>query len=165
MGRIMTAFRAFFAVLSRGGEAIKFREERKVEPAAPSEKPAADCLDLLSRLQERARFVDFLTEDISGLDDAQVGAAVRNIHRDLKKTLDEYFKLEPIVEGAEGDPVEVPAGFDAYAFRLQGQVAGNPPYRGRIVHPGWRAVAVTLPARAEEATGNVVHPAEIEMGG
>lgn len=165
MGRIMTAFRAFFAVLSDGEEAIKFRREKKREAAKLFEKPAADCLDLLARFQERARLVDFLMEDLAPLDDAQVGAAVRNIHRDLRRTLDDHFKFEPITDGREGDPLEVPAGFDPYAYRLQGQVAGDPPYRGRIVHPGWRAVSVTLPARAEEATGDVVHPAEIELGG
>lgn len=165
MGRIMTAFRAFFAVLSDGEEAVKFRRERKREAKSLFERPAADCLDLLARLQERARFVDFLMEDLSGLDDAQVGAAVRNIHRDLRRALDDHFKLEPVTDGREGDPLEVPSGFDPYSFRLQGRVAGDPPYRGRIVHPGWRAVAVSLPARAEEATGEVVHPAEIELGG
>ena len=40
--------------------------------------------------------------------------------------------------------MEVPAGFDAGRYRLTGNVTGEPPFRGRLVHPGWEATDVRV---------------------
>src|SRR4051794_37026728 len=50
------------------------------KPAAPP-KPALDPLQLLAILQREGRLVDFLMEDLQGIPDAQVGAAVREVHQ------------------------------------------------------------------------------------
>src|SRR5687767_11000204 len=49
-------------------------------PAGPP-KPTGESVRLLALLQTEARLVDFLMEDIAAAPDAQVGQAVREIHR------------------------------------------------------------------------------------
>lgn len=130
--------------------------------AAPPAPPSSDAaLRLLALFQQEGRLVDFLLEDIAGYDDGQVGAAVRSIHAGCRAVLDERLKLERILGGEDGDTVEVPAGFDAAAVRVTGNVAGSPPFRGTLQHSGWRAVKISLP----ESSGDVriVAPAEVEV--
>jgi len=77
--------------------------------------------------------------------DAQIGAAARDVHRDCGTVLQRMFALRPAVADEEGKDVEIPAGFDAGRWRLTGNVTGEPPFRGRLVHPGWEATACELP--------------------
>src|SRR5438034_935106 len=59
----------------------------KLEPTAPKQPEAPqrpqrnDALTLLATLQREARLIDFLKESIGEYSDAQIGAAVRDIHR------------------------------------------------------------------------------------
>ena len=39
----------------------------------------------------------------------------------------------------------MPAGFDPGRWRLTGNVTGEPPFHGRLVHPGWEATICELP--------------------
>jgi uncharacterized protein DUF2760 len=132
-------------------------------PAPPAEPSGLAALRLLATLQEEGRLVDFFTEDIAPYSDEQVGAATRGIHASCRKALTAAVALEPVMAGTEGDAVTVPAGFDAAAIRLTGNVSGAPPFSGVLRHPGWRATAVTLPARAGHDP-HVVAPAEVEIG-
>jgi hypothetical protein len=70
----------------------------------------------------------------------------------------------PVVAGEEGSSVDIPAGFDAGRFRLTGNVAGEPPFRGSLVHHGWEAARCTIPqwAGSDEAA-RVVAPAEVQL--
>jgi hypothetical protein len=121
-------------------------------------------LTLLAVLQREGRLIDFLKEPITGYDDAQVGAAVRDIHRDCAAALDRIFGLAPLLDQPDGSPVEVPAGFDAARFQLSGNVAGQPPYRGRLRHPGWQASKLELPRwTGQGGSANVVAAAEVEL--
>src|SRR5687768_10160328 len=133
MGRIGTAFRAFFRALGNAAFAEQVRrllDEQPVQqiaqPAAPPAKvapPAAapvkapphrsEALTLLAVLQREARLVDFLKENIAGYADDQVGSAVREIHRDASAALERMFALQPVRTEAEGATITVPAGFDA----------------------------------------------------
>ncbi len=115
-------------------------------------------------MQREARLVDFLRESLDGLADADIGAAVRNIHRDARKVIDEYLVLEPVMPGDEDAPVTVPRGFDPGEIRLIGQVAGDPPFKGQLRHHGWRVTEVKLPALAEGIDRRVLAPAEVEVG-
>src|SRR4051794_27027006 len=45
------------------------------KPSVPEKEPGSEALLLLSMLQEKGRFVDFLMEDIGGFANEQVGAA------------------------------------------------------------------------------------------
>ena len=74
------------------------------------------------------------------------------------------FALRPAVTEEEGKEVEVPAGFDAGRWRLTGNVTGEPPFHGRLVHPGWEAATCELPTwSGSAAASKIVAPAEVEL--
>jgi hypothetical protein len=182
MSRLGTAFGAFFQSLFRAGVAERVARALRDEPVAiappptPTPAPApnvapsapkppvrSDALTLLSALQREARLVDFLQEPIADYADAQIGAAVRDIHRDCGKVLERMFALQPLVDAAEGSPLEVAGESDEY--RLVGKVGGSPPFKGTLVHPGWVATKCEIPAwTGNVAAAKVVAPAEVEMG-
>ncbi len=138
-----------------------------VVPPAPVPVPAAvrhDALSLLAVLQREARLLDFLKEPIEGYSDAQIGAAVRSVHKDSAAVIERMFGVEPLQAGAEGGPVEVPAGYDPARYRLVGNVPSQGPLRGKLAHPGWQATRSDVPewtGRAEAA--QVIAPAEVEF--
>jgi hypothetical protein len=149
--------------------AVKAPPAPPAAPAAPAAAvaPAArsEALSLLAVLQREARLIDFLKEPIGGYSDAQIGAAVRDVHRDAAAALERLFALRPVMEQAEGASVEVPAGADAAArVRLTGNVAGQPPFRGTLRHQGWQATKVQLPEwSGTPQAAHIVAPAEVEM--
>ncbi len=115
-------------------------------------------------MQRDGRLVDFLEEDLDAYNDAQIGAAVRDIHRGCRKSLHDYLTIEPIINAAEEQRVTVPTDFDPAAIRLVGNVNGSPPFQGVLKHHGWRVKSVHLPllpvARDESS---VLSPAEVEI--
>jgi len=131
-------------------------------PPKPSEPPENAALRLLASLQEDGRLVDFLTEEITGYSDEQIGAATRGIHATCAKALRACVKLEPVLPGREDDTVTVPAGFDPASIRLTGNVQGAPPFTGTLRHAGWRAGGVTIPVRAG-LDPKIIAPAEVEI--
>ena len=141
---------------------------RSSDTAGATSDPMRDrytegAVQLLSLLQKEGRFIDFLQEEIDGYDDAQIGAAVRNIHRDCRRVLAEYIALQPVLSGDEDSPITVEAGFDAAQIRLIGNVTGRPPFNGVLRHHGWQATAVNLPQVQTESAHRVVAPAEVEL--
>ncbi len=134
----------------RGGETASQtpgQDRNQAGDQSSRRKPVrSEAITLLATLQREARFVDFIKEPLDGYSDAQIGAAVRDVHRDCGKVLDRLFAIRAMVDQEEGSPVEVPAGFDAGRYRLTGNVAGDPPFHGRLVHHGWEAAEVQLPA-------------------
>jgi hypothetical protein len=139
-------------------------------PAAPGAvaraepPPRNDALNLLSVLQREARLVDFLKENIAAYSNEQIGAAVRDVHRDAAAALERMFALRPVLEQPEGAPSEVPPGFDAGRIRLVGNVTGQAPHRGTLRHQGWEASKVQLPEwSGSEKAARVVAPAEVEV--
>ena len=131
-------------------------------PTAGPSSPAA-ALRLLALLQQEARFVDFIKEDIDGYRDSQVGAAVRSIHAGCRKALSERIELERIYTDEDGSEVVVAPDFDRAAVRLTGNVAGAPPFHGILQHGGWRARKVALPEAPKELDSTVIAPAEVEV--
>src|SRR5690606_29264928 len=98
----------------------------------------------------------------------QVGAAARVIHDGCRKVTREYFDIAPIRSEAEGTPLQLGEGYDAGAHRLIGSVPDRPPYRGRLVHPGWEARSVKLPrVQGADTEGGrrwpVIAPVEVEI--
>jgi len=178
---LFLAIRAFFTVLFSGEKAQRVSaallpppevEPSAPAPARPAPKPApkpvaparSEALDLLAALQREARFVDFIQEPLAAYSDAQVGAAARQVHRDCSAVLDRLFALRAVLDQEEGSPVEVPAGFDAGRFRVTGNVTGQAPYQGRLVHHGWLATQCHLPAWSGSAeSARIVAPAEVEL--
>jgi hypothetical protein len=118
---------------------------------------------MLSILQREGRLLDFLQEEIDAYSDAQIGAAVRDIHRGCKKALAEHMPLEPVLRESENATVRVDAGFDPSRIRLTGNVLGEPPYTGTLKHHGWRTAKITLPSPTATNDPSVVAPAEVEI--
>lgn len=174
--RLSYAFRCFLSVLSEGTIPAGLVPELVKEPprplpaAAPApalEEPAAEPVDravqMLALLQRDGRLIDFLTEDIAPYQDAQIGAAARDVHASCRKALEHYLKLEPVIASDEDQPVMVEPGFDPAAIKLIGNVTGKPPLRGLLRHRGWRVAQVKLPPLPEGSGRAIVAPAEVEI--
>ena len=124
----------------------------------------SDALTLLATLQREARLIDFLMEDLSGYDDAQIGAATRDVHRACAAALERMFVLRPLRYQEEGAHVEIVAGYDPVQVTLTGNVTGQLPLRGTLVHHGWQAMQCELPVwSGQEESARVIAPAEIEV--
>src|SRR5262245_64375206 len=105
-GLLLGLVLGFLAFKGKGTPAIE-----PVKPAGPP-KPSAEPLRLLAALQQEARLVDFLMEDISGAGDAQVGQAVRDIHAKARAVLTQHLDLGPVLAQPEGETATVEKGFD-----------------------------------------------------
>jgi hypothetical protein len=126
--------------------------------------PTGPDLRVLAVLQRDGRLVDFLQEDIDPYSDAQIGAAVRDIHRGCRKALKDYLTVSPILPGLEESEVTIAPDFDPASIRLTGNVQGSPPFRGVLKHHGWRVEAVHLPALpGARDESSVLAPAEVEV--
>ena len=181
MGRVSTAFRAFFRSLFDATTATRVEEALRDSPALtpPAGLPApsfptvppvkklslqSEAITLLATLQREARLVDFVKEDLSGYSDEQVGAAVREIHRESARVLDRFFGIRSILSDEEGAAVEVPAGCDTGRYRLTGKLSGTAPFRGTLRHHGWEATQCELPVfSGSEVAAKTIAPAEVEV--
>jgi hypothetical protein len=132
-------------------------------PPAPSTSPESFALHVLHLLQRDGRLVDFLSEDLNGFSDAEIGAAARTVHEGCRKTLQAYVELEPVYREAEGARVTVGQGFDASAVRLTGNVVGAPPFQGSLKHHGWRVKKAAFPAPPPGEAVKILAPAEVEL--
>ncbi len=121
------------------------------------------ALQLLTLLQQEGRFVDFLEENVTAYSDADIGGAARVVHEGCRKVIRDYLHIEPVREEAEGTRVTLPVGFDAASVRLTGNVVGQPPFTGALMHRGWRVRQITLPKLAEGHDVRVLAPAEVEL--
>ena len=132
-------------------------------PAAVQAAPHTAALQLLGLLQREARFVDFVEEDIASDSDAEIGAAGRVVHEGCRKVLREHFQIGPVRSETEGSRLTLPAGFDAAAVRLTGNVVGQAPFTGTLGHRGWRVTGSALPQLATGHDAAVIAQAEVEL--
>lgn len=167
------AFRAFFSLVVHGRIAPDILADVAGGVAAPAPAPRtaaesapADTTDravqLLALLQRDGRLVDFLMEDLTGYPDAQIGAAVRDVHAGCRDSLARYVVLAPVLADQEGSAVSIDRGTDPARVKVVGNLAGSPPYRGILRHRGWEATRVDLPPLAAAGRA-VVAPAEVEV--
>ncbi len=157
MNRFLLALHAFWKTLTDPAFASR------VEPLF-GRAPTGPDLRVLAVLQRDGRLIDFLQEDLDGYSDAQIGAAVRDIHRGCRKSLHDYLTIEPIIDAAEEQRVTVPSDFDPAAIRLVGNVSGSPPFHGVLKHHGWRVKTVQLPVLpAARDDSSILSPAEVEL--
>lgn len=133
---------------------VPVAETPKIAPAA--------AFQILSLLQKEGRLLDFLMEDIAEIDDESLGGGIRPIHEGCRKILKERLIIEPVLESAEGSDVEIKEA-DPNAIKLTGNVPPTPPYKGVLVHRGWKLKECKLPELVSGWSGNVVAPAEIEI--
>ena len=156
-----------FAASRREAPTLQAAPAKASSPIAqPTVRPEAEIVAFLALLQEQGRLVDFVREEIAGASDQQLGSAARVVHAGCRKVLDEYFDIQALREGNEGDRVVLEAGYDAAAHRLLGSVPNQPPYKGKLVHPGWIARSVKLPTVTgvtAQRPWPVLAPAEVEL--
>ncbi|OCH43938.1 DUF2760 domain-containing protein [Aliivibrio fischeri] len=134
----------------------------EVEPKVKASTPES-ALQLLALLQKEARFIDFMQEDLKGFADAEVGAAARVIHDGGQKVLSDYFTLTPVRTEEEESRLSIPAGFNPSEVRLTGNVVGEAPFNGTLIHRGWKVAEVKLPKLADGYDATIVAPAEVEL--
>ena len=184
MSRIALAISSFFAIVGNptfAADVSRLRAEGgwpKAPAPAPMPTPAAAptpapsvlqlapdtaALQLLGLLQREARFIDFVEEDIATYSDADIGTASRVVHEGCRKVLREHFTLTAVRSESEGQRLTLPAGFDAGATRVTGNVVGPAPFTGTLAHRGWRASATRLPQLAPGHDASVLAQAEVEL--
>jgi Domain of unknown function (DUF2760) len=156
----MLALKSFFKALKDVKGAKQFLEGK--QPDAHAEGGNSH-LRLLALLQREGRLIDFFKEDVSQFTDAQIGAAMRIIHRECNKALEEFVALRPLFQEAEGASVSLAQGYDVHAIKVIGKVKGAPPYQGILRHKGWKAHKLSLPKQILQADQSVVCPAEVEV--
>lgn len=175
LGRLILAFRGFFAILLHGtlsGEILESLGIRRPTPApaaaaAPLIRMSDGALGLLAILQRDSRLVDFLMEDISAYEDAQIGAAVRTLHDQCRDSLLRYVELTPVIDSVEGTFTNLASDSrfrnDPSLVKFIGNVPATTPNGGVLRHKGWRARKADLPALNPRQDITVIAPAEIEI--
>ena len=180
--RLWLAWACFFRLLVDEAFALRVRDARQPKAVLPPppepEKPAppkprakekpkepdvAPALALLSLLQREGRLVDFLEQDITTFQDAEIGAAVRVVHEGCRKALRDHVTIVPLRNEEEGQKVTLEAGFSPAEVKLSGDVKGKPPYRGTLTHRGWKAEGLRLPTKTEGHDPKILAPAEVEL--
>ncbi|MEX1048795.1 MAG: DUF2760 domain-containing protein [Akkermansiaceae bacterium] len=169
---LVVAILLITALLAGGGHAPhapKLVAAQAIKPVAlaplPKNHAQAEVITLLGLFQDKGRLVDFLMDDIAPYSDEQVGSVVRAVHQGCKTALQEHFTIEPVAAEAEGAVITVPAGYAADEFRLVGNLAGEAPFKGTLVHKGWKVNSVKLPRvlSADENRLPTIAPAEVEV--
>lgn len=135
----------------------------KKETVVLKEATPDAALQLLALLQKEARFVDFVQENLAQFSDAEIGAAARVVHEGCRKVVGQAFDLQPVRTETEGSRLTLPKGFDAASVRLTGNIVGEPPFTGTLVHRGWRVENIRLPKVAGGHDTHVIAQAEVEL--
>ena len=133
------------------------------EPVILKEYTPDAALQLLGLLQKEARFIDFIKEDITSYNDADIGIAARVVHEGCNKALNEHFTLAPIRSEQEGGKITLPQGFDASSVRLTGNIVGSAPFTGTLIHKGWQVTTIRLPKLTQGHNAAIIAAAEVEL--
>ena len=136
----------------------KLAELKKENETTAKDKLKEGAVFSMVLLQREGRLVDFLKENIDTFEDAQIGAAVRQIHAGCLKVLTENFDIKPLFTAAEGETVTLDDNFDPSEVRMTGSVPGKSPYKGTLRHKGWIVNNVDLPT-----LGNPTIPIESDI--
>ncbi|MBF0379320.1 MAG: DUF2760 domain-containing protein [Desulfamplus sp.] len=153
------------SVVSKTTSSSNEHKDKKdhVEQRLEQERQRRLFLHFLSVLQREGRILDFFSEDLSLYDDEQIGAAVRSIQEDCKKSVEKYLSPQPVLTKEEGDVVEIPIGFDPDSIKLTGNVSGEPPFKGILRHKGWKAGKKEIPKLSDVLDSSIISPAEVEI--
>lgn len=174
--RLISAFSYFFKILFQGeAKALAVPSSQSTASASENAEPArpefqisqSPAVQVLSLFQTNGRLIDFLQEDIHQYGDADIGAAVRDIHAGCRKVLDKHFDVQPVIAKNEGDKVELPAQFDPSRIELVGNLikdnATETGVKGQLVHKGWAAVNTHLPTVAAGQDETIIKAAQVEV--
>ncbi|SJM91450.1 conserved hypothetical protein [Crenothrix polyspora] len=133
------------------------------EPVVLKEATPDAALQLLGLLQKEARFIDFVKENITEYSDEDIGIAARVVHEGCNKVINEHFTLAPIRNETEGNNITLLKGFNAAEVRLTGNIVGNAPFHGTLVHKGWQITHTRLPKLTQGHSANIIAAAEVEI--
>ena len=140
------------AVLRKEKDEISKKDEKNI-----------DGVFLLSLFQKQGRLVDFLQQDIASFSNAEVGEAARVVHDGCARVLGDYFTLEAIRAEEEGALVSVDTDYNLSEITLTGNLRGSAPYRGELLHHGWKICDQHPPEQLDPKARFIVQPAEIEV--
>jgi len=183
LSRLILAFKSFFGLLfsgqlpedviqtlglSRRAPGPAKATPAPAKPAVAALTPQDGAVQILSLLQREARLVDFLMEEIGSFTDDQVGAVVRDIHKNSRETLARHVTVSPVVDGVEGTMTTLASvGLDAKdtaRLRLIGKVPAEGGVKGGILrHRGWKVDKIELPVLPAGKKLLVIAPAEVEV--
>lgn len=139
-----------------------------VTAPAPDAMVEAGVVQFLARLQEKGRLVDYLMDDITPYSNEQVGVVARVVHQGCREVLRGAFDIQPVHGGQEREDIVLAGDFDAGTYRLVGKVPEHPPYKGTVLHRGWKATRISLPrvtdTTRDSAARKIIAPAEVEVG-
>jgi hypothetical protein len=161
---VLVALLSFSGI--RRQAAVAPSEPVAAKPPPPAANQAeAEIVAFVGLLQDKGRLVDFLMEDVNSYDDTQVGAAARVVHQGCRAVLNEHFKISPVSDAEEGSQITLPADYAADEYRLTGKISGNPPFKGTLLHKGWKADSVKLPriVNTNENCLPSIAPAQVEV--
>lgn len=150
-------------VIEKIVEVEKIIQAPTPEPVILKESTPDAALQVLSLLQKEARFLDFIKEDITTYNDADIGAAARVVHDGCNKAINEHFSLAPVRTEQEGSSITLATDFNAGEMRLTGNIVGSAPFTGTLVHKGWQVTDVRLPKLTQGYNPRIVAAAEIEL--
>lgn len=132
-----------------------------IAPVDEASARANGALQLLSLLQREGRFVDFVEQDVTAFDDADIGAAARVVHDGCQRALRSHARIQSVRDEAEGQRVTIAQASED--LKLVGKVAGSAPFNGVLRHRGWRVAGLKLPTVVGAPDLSVVAPAELEL--
>ncbi|CAA6696832.1 MULTISPECIES: DUF2760 domain-containing protein [unclassified Lentimonas] len=143
-------------------------ETRAPEIAAiPEQSGEVQVAQLLSLLQEKGRFLDFVMDDIKSVPDAQIAAAARFVHQGCQSVMQSNFKIEPVATVAENQSITLAEDYERGDYRLSGKIEGQPPHTGTLKHKGWKTASISLPKvmgdRANAKGAHLLAAAEVEV--
>lgn len=148
---------------SKSGTATDGEKESEQELERKRKQDQRLFLHMVSILQRKGRLIDFFAEDLESYDDAQIGAAVREIQATCRREVEKTLSLKPVIRAMEGETVTVEPGFDPGSIKLVGNVSGDPPFSGVLRHRGWQAGKMEMPTFSGDQDPSVIAPAEVEI--
>lgn len=139
-------------------------EVSKTNQLLMNQSGSQDAVMLLSLLQEKGRFVDFLMEDITPFEDERVAAVARFVHQGCRAILKEHARVRPLMEVPEGSETTIEQGYNPLRIKVIGKV-DNPPLRGTVLHRGWVVEDLRLPRKTSGSNdgAGIIAPAEVEV--
>lgn len=187
--RLRDAFKAFFILLGHSDKADRIaavlngdaspsvgqpahgehKEGPRIAPRPeliPVTAPVpeqSEAITLLTALQREARFIDFIKESLQDYSVQEIGAACLAVHDDAAAVLERFFAIRPLSDGEEGQSVTVAQNNPAQCT-LSGNVSGEFPVTGQLVHGGWIATKCDLPKwSGAKIDAAVIAPFELEV--
>ena len=134
-----------------------------VSAAAQKEPENESTKQTIMLLQKHARLIDFIYENIDDYSDEEIGAGARVVHQGCQKVFKEYIKIEPLHAQQEDSLVTLEEGFNTKEVKLTGNISGTPPFKGKLIHRGWKITQINLPQSTDTQSSLIVAPTEIEL--